>query len=67
MLETDQAYFTRRASDERTAAISTRDAKARKSHIELADRYGGLVRGIVGHQRLLGPGGTLLEPAFDDR
>lgn len=53
-METDVEYFRRRASEERTAALQTRDSRARAVHKEMADRYEDLVRGIVGHEQFLG-------------
>ena len=35
----DYSYFLKRASDERTAAIHARDPRARKAHLEMAERY----------------------------
>jgi hypothetical protein len=52
-METDTEYFRRRASEERTAALQARDSRARGAHIELAERYEDLVRGIAGHERFL--------------
>jgi tRNA (Thr-GGU) A37 N-methylase len=53
-METDTGYFRRRASEERTAALQARDTRARNAHIELAERYEDLIRGIAGHERFLG-------------
>ena len=47
MMESDTAYFARRASEERTAALQARTGIARKAHLELADRYEDLVRSIT--------------------
>ena len=53
-MESDLAYLRRRASEERTAALSARHAGARKAHMEMAERYEDLVRGIVASDRYLG-------------
>lgn len=46
-MESDLAYFRRRASDERSAALQARDAAAREAHVQLAERYEDLVRAIA--------------------
>jgi len=38
-MESDRAYFMRRAAEERAAAVSASHPGARRSHIEMADRY----------------------------
>ena len=38
-MESDQAYFVRRATEERAAADSATNAVAKKAHYELAARY----------------------------
>lgn len=48
-MESDISYFRRRCSEERTAALQSRDPKTRKSHLELAERYEDLVRGMSTH------------------
>lgn len=53
-MESDTQYFQRRASEERTAALQARDTRARKAHVEMAERYEDLVRGISGHEQFLG-------------
>lgn len=55
-MENDTEYFRRRASEERTAALQARDTRARKAHLEMAERFEDLVRGIVGHSQFLGLG-----------
>lgn len=50
-MEADVAYFRRRASEEKTAALQARHPSARQSHLELAERYEDLVRGISAHQQ----------------
>ena len=41
---TDLSYFRRRASEERTAALNSRDPRVRRVHVEMAERYEGRVR-----------------------
>ena len=53
-MESDLAYFRRRASEERTAALQARSSEARQRHVELAERYEDLVRGIVASEQQLG-------------
>jgi hypothetical protein len=38
-MENDRTYFTRRATEERTAADKSRDSKAREAHRKMAERY----------------------------
>ena len=56
-MESDVAYFRRRASDERTAALAARRKDAREAHTALAERYEDLVRAICERERLLQLGG----------
>ena len=37
-MESDRTYFMRRAAQERSAAVNA-DGKARRAHLELAERY----------------------------
>lgn len=53
-MEGDTEYFRRRASEERMAASRARDARARNSHVQMAERYEDLVRGIAKHEQVLG-------------
>jgi hypothetical protein len=53
-MEADTVYFRRRASEERTAAMYTRHPRARKAHIDMAERYEDLVRAIAARERHLG-------------
>lgn len=48
-MESDISYFRRRCSEERTAALQSRDSETRKSHLELAERYEDLVRAMSTH------------------
>jgi hypothetical protein len=54
-VESDIAYFRRRASDERSAALQARHS-AREAHLELAERYEDLVRGMAAAEQRLGIG-----------
>jgi hypothetical protein len=38
-MESDVTYFNRRAEEERAAGLIAADARARKAHLELAERY----------------------------
>lgn len=38
-MESDRAYFSRRAAEERAAAEEASASEARKAHLELAFRY----------------------------
>jgi hypothetical protein len=53
-MDSDTEYFRRRASEERTAALHTRNTEARLAHIEIAERYEDLVRGIAANEQFLG-------------
>jgi len=43
-LDSDSAYFHRRASEEQAAAERASDPRARQSHIDLAERYADAAR-----------------------
>jgi hypothetical protein len=49
-MESDLAYFRRRASEERTAALNARTTNARRAHVDLAERYEDLVRAIAARE-----------------
>ena len=49
-MESDTSYFRRRASEERTAALHSRDPRARQAHLDLAGRYEDLVRAIYAEE-----------------
>ena len=53
-MEGDTAYFRRRASDERSAAMKAPHQRAREAHLELAGRYDDLANAIEGRARYLG-------------
>jgi len=52
-MEGDRAYFRRRASDERAAALKAAHQKAREAHIQLAGRYDDLANAIEGRAQYL--------------
>jgi hypothetical protein len=52
-LTNDLSYYRRRASEERTAALNSRDARVRGVHSELAERYEERVRGMAAHHEAL--------------
>jgi len=49
----DLSYFRKRASEERTAALNARDPRARKAHVEMAERYEDRVRAMAAHHETL--------------
>lgn len=51
-MESDVAYFSRRANEERAAAMKATHPQARQSHLELAERYAELAGAIASHQQL---------------
>ena len=53
-METDVAYFARRALQERLAAKNAPNGPARQSHLEMAERYDELAAAIVAGERDLG-------------
>ena len=48
-METDFAYFDRRAREEREAAMKAPHPEARKAHLEMAGRYDELASAIETH------------------
>jgi hypothetical protein len=48
-MTSDLSYYRRRASEERTAALNSRDPRARRAHIEMAQRYEQRVREMAAH------------------
>ena len=64
-MESDIAYFRRRASDERSAALQARDPRAREAHVQMAERYEDLVRGMARYDEHLGL--TLVTGRRDER
>lgn len=59
-MESDVAYFRRRASDERTAALAARHKDAREAHTAMAERYEDLVRAICEREHSVQLGDKLL-------
>lgn len=47
-MESDAAFFTRRAREERFAATKAEHPQARKAHLQMAARYASLARAIDG-------------------
>ena len=61
MRESDHDYFMRRAAEERAAADRAQNGQARRSHIELAQRYEVAAAAMAGHpvvQLRVRPGAT---------
>ena len=54
-MEDDKNYFDRRAQQERVAAMTAADERARQAHLELADRYSELVTSERPERRNSGP------------
>ena len=52
-MSNDLSYFRKRASEERTAALNARDPRARKAHVEMAERYEDRVRAMAAHHETL--------------
>lgn len=48
-LTSDLSYYRRRASEERTAALNSRDPRVRRAHADMADLYEERVRGMAAH------------------
>ena len=55
-METDVDYFTRRAAEERRAAMKAAHPTAREAHLEMAERYAELAGAIEAHQVRMGVG-----------
>ena len=53
-MEGDSSYFTRRASEERAAALNAASGAARVAHEQMAERYEDLVRAIARHDHRTG-------------
>jgi hypothetical protein len=49
-MDGDPLYFSRRGSEERQAAATAADPRARQAHLELADRYDELAAAIGPHE-----------------
>lgn len=52
-MEADFNYFSRRAQEERIAAMKASNPAARRSHVEMAERYDELADSIERHSRVL--------------
>jgi len=52
-MEPDFAYFSRRAKEEREAAMKAPHPGARQAHIEMADRYNEFASAIAAHHEKL--------------
>jgi hypothetical protein len=48
-MEEDVTYFSRRAREEREAAMKTPNSLARDAHCQLAERYDEMVQAIKSH------------------
>ena len=48
-MTSDLSYYRRRASEERTAALNSRDPRVRRAHVEMAERYEERVRAMTAH------------------
>jgi hypothetical protein len=53
-MESDKAFFRRRAEQERVAAGNVAHAAARMAHLALADRYDDLAHAITAREYYLG-------------
>ena len=53
-MESDAAYFRRRASEERARALGFKAGPARKAHLEMAQRYDDLVEAMTARDYRLG-------------
>jgi hypothetical protein len=51
-MDGDSLYFSRRGSEERKAAETAADPRARQAHLELADRYDELAAAIGSHEQV---------------
>ena len=57
-MEGDLAYFRKRASEERTAALAAHCPHARRAHHIMAERYEDLVRAMAVAEQRSGVGGA---------
>ena len=51
-MEADVVYFRRRALEERTSALASKDPRVREVHLELAHRYEGAIRDTLTRRRI---------------
>ena len=54
-MESDVEYFSRRAVEERRAAMKAAHPDARSAHLQMAERYAELAGAIEAHLVRLGP------------
>jgi len=52
-MEGDVIYFSRRAHEERSAAMQSANPNPRRSHLDMATRYDELVKAIEAHHHRL--------------
>ena len=52
-MTSDLSYYRRRASEERTAALNSRDSRVRRVHSDMAELYEERVRGMAAHHEEL--------------
>lgn len=52
-MTSDLSYYRRRASEERTAALNSRDLRVRRVHATMAEAYEQRVRGMSAHREQL--------------
>lgn len=52
-MEADFNYFSRRAQEERIAAMQAPHPSARRAHLDMAERYDELATAIESHHRIL--------------
>jgi hypothetical protein len=53
VVTSDLSYYRQRASEERTAALNSRNPRVRRAHTEMAERYEERVRGMASHHEQL--------------
>ena len=49
-MTSDFSYYRQRASEERTAALNSRDPRVRRIHAAMAERYEERVRAMASHR-----------------
>jgi hypothetical protein len=52
-MTSDFSYYRQRASEERTAALNSRDPRVRRIHATMAERYEERVRAMASHREQL--------------
>jgi hypothetical protein len=53
-MKNDANYFSRRAGEERVAAMQAAHPKARSAHLQMAERYAVRANAIASHELLFG-------------